>query len=126
MNTRTVLPVTLILGICCLVVGSASAGDFVSQVIPSTTSPAPTINVPDGRVLHINAFTQTGGGTRGTISVSFDNGSTTTNVLGASQTDISTPDPVNHISIAGPAKVTINPSSAGKLFITYRKEAQPQ
>ena len=127
MNTRTLISVGLILGLCCVALSSASAGDFVSVLFGPSASPSP-IPVADGRVLHINSFTQTGGAStsRATIMASLDGGTATT-VLRASRTDISPPDPVNHISIAGPATVTITvPSDATAVFLTYRKEQQPE
>ncbi len=113
----------------------ACAGPYRSVVVTSTVL---TINVGNGDILTIQNFTQEGGAERGVITVVTSTGATA-NVLNAAMIDntaaaspsptpaapIATPEFMNKIVIAGPVTVTIPPVTGAQLFITFRKESQP-
>ena len=83
--------------------------------------------------MKITNFTQDGGTDRAVVEVTLpgqtENGGTT-NVLTATRIDFSTgsnspqnsPEIVNGVTIAGPARVTVRPIVGAKLFISYRME----
>jgi hypothetical protein len=91
------------------------------------------ITVPHDHFLKITNFTQDGGTDRAVVEVTLsgqtENGGTT-NVLTATRIDFSTgsnspqnsPEIVNRVTIAGPARVTVRPIVGAKLFISYRME----
>jgi len=91
------------------------------------------ITVPHDHFLKITNFTQDGGTDRAVVEVTLpgqtENGGTT-NVLTATRIDFSTgsnspqnsPEIVNRVTIAGPARVRVRPIVGAKLFISYRME----
>jgi len=92
------------------------------------------ITVPHDHFLKITNFTQDGGTDRAVVEVTLpgqtENGGTT-NVLTATRIDFSTgsnfpqnsPEIVNRVTIAGPARVRVRPIVGAKLFISYRMES---
>ena len=108
----------------------AFANPFKSKVISGTDSVV-VITVPGDHFMKITNFTQDGGTERAVVEVTLpgdtENGGTT-NVLTATRIDLSTganaqnaPEINNRVTIAGPAKVRIQPVVGAKIFITYRK-----
>jgi len=91
------------------------------------------ITVPHDHFLNITNFTQDGGTDRAVVEVTLpgqtENGGTT-NVLTATRIDFSTesnspqnsPEIVNRVTIAGPARLRVRPIVGAKLFISYRME----
>jgi hypothetical protein len=103
-------------------VSTVSAGPYHTKIIASTDQPL-MLTIAENVFLQIRNFTQEGGATRGTVTVTIDNESA--NVLTASQIDETNltvpPETINRIVIAGPATVTVNPVAGATLTITYRK-----
>src|SRR5262245_47870545 len=106
------------------------ANPFKSKIISGNDS-AVVIEVPGDHVMKIANFTQDGGTDRAVVQVGLPgdapNGGAT-NVLTATRIDLSTganaqnaPEINNRVTIAGPAKVRIQPVVGAKIFITYRK-----
>jgi len=91
------------------------------------------ITVPHDHFLNITNFTQDGGTDRAVVEVTLpgqtENGGTT-NVLTATRIDFSTesnspqnsPEIVNRVTIAGPARLRVRPIVGAKLFISYRMQ----
>src|SRR4029453_2171778 len=109
----------------------ALANPFKSKIITGNDSTL-EITVPDDHFMKISNFTQHGGTGRAVVEVTLsgqtENGGTT-NVLTATRIDFSTgsnsqnsPEIVNRVTIAGPARVTVRPIVGAKLFISYKKE----
>ena len=117
-----------------VVATSAMAAPYRSVVI-AAASPALTITVAAGNFIQIRNFTQEGGTVRGVVAAAItttsSSGTTTTttaNVLTAALIDTTaatTPETTNLVTVAGPATITVAPVPAATLFITYRKESQP-
>jgi hypothetical protein len=91
------------------------------------------ITVPHDHFLKITNFTQDGGTDRAVVEVTLPGQTTyggTTNVLTATRIDLvpeatppqNSPEIVNRVTIAGPARVTVRPIVGAKLFISYRME----
>jgi len=108
----------------------AFANPFQSKIISGDDSVLEII-VPGDHVMKITNFTQDGGTDRAVVQVGLPgdapNGGAT-NVLTATRIDLSTganaqnaPEINNRVTIAGPAKVRIQPVVGAKIFITYRK-----
>ena len=108
----------------------AFANPFKSKIIQGN-DPVLEITVPGDHVMKITNFTQDGGTDRAVVQVGLPgdapNGGAT-NVLTATRIDLSTganaqnaPEINNRVTIAGPAKVRIQPVVGAKIFITYRK-----
>jgi hypothetical protein len=124
----------LILPALFLVAASAVAAPYRSFVIPAA-GPALTITVPAGNFVQIRNFTQEGGTIRGEVAAAItttsSGGTTTTttaNVLTAALIDTTaatTPETMNVVTIAGPAVISVAPVATAQLFLTYRKESQP-
>jgi hypothetical protein len=106
------------------------ANPFQSKIISGDDSVLEII-VPGDHVMKITNFTQDGGTDRAVVQVGLPgdapNGGAT-NVLTATRIDLSTganaqnaPEINNRVTIAGPAKVRIQPVVGAKIFITYRK-----
>jgi predicted membrane metal-binding protein len=116
----------------------AMAAPFRSFVITDT---ALTIAVPAGNFVIIRNFTQEGGAMRAVVTATLttSSGTTTANVLNAAMIDnaaaaapsptpasaIAQPETINVATVAGPATISVPPVSGARLFITYRKESQP-
>jgi hypothetical protein len=111
----------------------ALANPFKSKIINGDgTDSVLEIIVPSDHFMKITNFTQVGGADRGVVQVFLpsDTGNGgATSVLTAARIDLNpsgnaqnAPETSNRVTIAGPAKVIIQPVLNAKLFITYRKE----
>ena len=102
----------------------ATAGDFVSVVLSSSTTSSMTIDVPSNRFLIIRNFTQVGGSTRGDVIATLLSGvNPAVTILDAVLVDPTTPpEVINNVVVGGPASVLVEcPDMAATCFITYRK-----
>jgi hypothetical protein len=117
-----------------VVATSAMAAPYRSVVV-TAAGPTLTINVAAGNFIVIRNFTQEGGTVRGVVTAAITTTSsggttitTTANVLTAAMIDTTaavTPETMNVVTIAGPVMITVAPVTAAQLFLTYRKESQP-
>jgi len=101
----------------------ATAGDFQTVVLSSSTTSTITINVPNDRFLVIRNFTQVGGTTRGEVTATLLSGvNPMVTILDAALLDPTMPpEVINNVVVAGPATVTATCDPSGTCFLTYRK-----
>lgn len=107
----------------CAFAGTTFADDFKSEVIPGNGSLGP-IRVHGNQFMVIRNFTQEDGTTHGVVMVTQLPGITPVNVLAAAILNMSTPDVINNVIIAGPADVSVTcGDTAGNCFISYKKDS---
>ena len=108
--------------VICGFAGTTFADDFKSLVVASgVTADLPRVH--GDQFMVIRNFTQDDGSPGGFVTVTKPpNGGTSVNVLAAAVLDVSPPDVINSVVIAGPADVSVTcGTTSGNCFISYRK-----
>jgi hypothetical protein len=120
---RRISPALLVLIFSCLAFGD----DFKSRVFAPSATPMDLPTVHGNQFMVVRNFTQedTSTGLRGVVEVSTDGGANWVKVLSAAFADpgATTPDIINSIVIAGPARVRATCEGlSGNCFISFKKD----
>jgi hypothetical protein len=119
-NFLRILPFAL-----CAFAGATFADDFTSMVIPGGVIAQPLPRVHGDQFMVIRNFTQENGTTHGVVMVTQLPGTTAVNVLAAAILNMSPPDVINSVVIAGPAdvSVTCGATTGMNCFISFKKDS---